>query len=147
VFLQALEKRGPDKLGKKIYMSAVTPDLYRPMYADKVMMFFDHLLNNRNAGKPLMRPYLEGYFDLYWSSSAYKASAFWPGLLILPYGVSGSSDASSGRRPRSSFTRHRGGLTVRSVCRERAACASRCFDPGIQPQLATRRQDGHLPVP
>jgi len=66
VFLQALEKRGPDNLRKKMYMSAVTPDLYRPMYADKVMTFFDHLLDERNAGKPLMRPYLEGYFDLYW---------------------------------------------------------------------------------
>jgi hypothetical protein len=43
-------------------MSAVTPDLYRPMYGDKVMEFFNKLLDARNAGKPLMRPYLEGYF-------------------------------------------------------------------------------------
>jgi cytochrome P450 len=66
VFLQALEKRGPDNRRKRIYMSAVTPDLYRPMYGDKIVQFFDQLLDGRNAGKPLMRPYLEGYFDMYW---------------------------------------------------------------------------------
>jgi hypothetical protein len=66
VFLQALEKRGPDNRRKRIYMSAATPDLYRPMYGDKVVQFFDKLLDGRNAGKPLMRPYLEGYFDMYW---------------------------------------------------------------------------------
>src|SRR5215471_4423559 len=66
VFLQGLEKRGPDNRRKRIYMSAVTPDLYRPMYGDKVIEFFNKLLDARNAGKPLMRPYLEGYFDLYW---------------------------------------------------------------------------------
>src|SRR5262249_54313997 len=36
VFLQALEKRGPHNRRKRIYMTAVTPDLYRPMYGDKV---------------------------------------------------------------------------------------------------------------
>jgi cytochrome P450 len=66
VFLQGLEKRGPDNERKRIYMSAVTPDLYAPMYHDKVMLFFDKLLDNTNARKPLMRPYLEGYFDVYW---------------------------------------------------------------------------------
>lgn len=66
VFLQGLEKRGPDNLRKRIYMSAVTPDLYRPMYGDKVTQFFDKLLAPGNAGKPLMRPYLEAYWDLYW---------------------------------------------------------------------------------
>ena len=66
VFLQGLEKRGPDNRRKRIYMSAVTPDLYEPMYAAKVVAFFDKLLDNSNAGKPLMRPYLEGYFDMYW---------------------------------------------------------------------------------
>ena len=40
VFLQALEKRGPDNRRKRIYMSAVTPDLYRPMYSEKVVLFF-----------------------------------------------------------------------------------------------------------
>ena len=66
VFLQGLEKRGPENRRKRIYMSAVTPDLYRPKYGDKVMQFFDKLLSSRNAGKPLMRPYLEAYWDLYW---------------------------------------------------------------------------------
>jgi hypothetical protein len=36
------------------------------MYGDKVVQFFDKLLDQSNAGKPLMRPYLESYFDLYW---------------------------------------------------------------------------------
>ena len=66
VFLQGLEKRGPHNERKRIYMSALTPDLYRPMYGDKVVQFFDKLLGDSNAGKPLMRPYLENYFDLYW---------------------------------------------------------------------------------
>ena len=66
VFLQGLEKRGPDNRRKRIYMTAVTPDLYRPMYGDKVVQFWDKILGDANAGKPLMRPYLENYFDLYW---------------------------------------------------------------------------------
>ena len=65
VFLQGLEKRGADNRRKRIYMSALTPDLYRPMYGGKVTQFFDKLLDASNAGKPLMRPYLESYFDLY----------------------------------------------------------------------------------
>ena len=64
VFLQGLEKRGPHNERKRIYISALTPDLYRPMYGDKVVQFFDKLLDDSNAGKPLMRPYLESYFDL-----------------------------------------------------------------------------------
>jgi hypothetical protein len=66
VFLQGLEKRGPDNRRKRIYMSAVTPDLYRTKYGEKVTQFFDKLLNEKNAGRPLMRPYLEAYWDLYW---------------------------------------------------------------------------------
>ena len=66
VFLQGLEKRGPHNRRKRIYMTALTPDLYRPMYGDKVTKFFDKLLDDSNADKPLMRPYLESYFDLYW---------------------------------------------------------------------------------
>jgi hypothetical protein len=66
VFLQALENRGDNNLRKRIYFSAVTPDLYGPMYHDKVVAFFDHLLDNQYAGKPLMRHYLDYYFDLYW---------------------------------------------------------------------------------
>ncbi|MEP9399209.1 hypothetical protein [Mesorhizobium sp. KR2-14] len=66
VFLQGLEKRGPDNRRKRIYMSAVTPDLYREKYGGKVTTFFDKLMSEENARKPLMRPYLEAYWDLYW---------------------------------------------------------------------------------
>jgi hypothetical protein len=47
-------------------MSATTPDLYRSMYRDRVRQSIDNLLSDRNAGQPLMRRYLDGYFDLYW---------------------------------------------------------------------------------
>jgi hypothetical protein len=66
VFLQGLEKRGPHNLRKRIYFSAVTPDLYRPMYGGKVTAFFDKLMDPKFAGKPFMRHYLDYYFDLYW---------------------------------------------------------------------------------
>ena len=66
VFLQGLEKRGDDNLRKRIYMSAVTPDLYRPMYSAKVVGFFDGLLDPKFAGKAFMRHYLDYYWDIYW---------------------------------------------------------------------------------
>jgi hypothetical protein len=66
VFLQGLEKRGPDNLRKRIYFSAVTPDLYKPMYSSKVVAFFDKLMDQQFANKPFMRHYLDYYFDLYW---------------------------------------------------------------------------------
>ncbi|CAN5127972.1 hypothetical protein BH11ACT6_BH11ACT6_41090 [soil metagenome] len=66
VFLQGLEKRGPDNLRKRIYMSAVTPDLYQEMYQEKIVGFFDGLFSAANAGKPLMRIYLDTFWDLYW---------------------------------------------------------------------------------
>jgi cytochrome P450 len=66
VFLQGLEKRGPDNRRKRIYMSAVTPDLYQQMYQPKIVRFFDQLFDARNAGKPLMRIYLDTFWDLYW---------------------------------------------------------------------------------
>jgi hypothetical protein len=66
VFLQGLEYRGENNLRKKIYMSALTPDLYRLMYRDKVVGFFDQLLDEKNAGKPFIRHYLDYYFDIYW---------------------------------------------------------------------------------
>jgi hypothetical protein len=56
--VEALEKRGTDNRRKRIYMSAVTPDLYRSMYSEKVTQFFARLLDAKNAGKPLMRPML-----------------------------------------------------------------------------------------
>lgn len=66
VFLQGYKKRGDHNRRKKIYSSALTPDLYRPMYGDKVVQFFDQLFDAKNAGKPLMRQYLDNYFDLFW---------------------------------------------------------------------------------
>lgn len=66
VFLQGLEERGPNNLRKRIYMSAVTPDLYPPMYREKVVAFFNRLLDQEFAGRPFMRHYLDYYFDLYW---------------------------------------------------------------------------------
>jgi hypothetical protein len=59
VFLQGLEERGDNNLRKRIYFSAVTPDLYRPMYGNKVVAFFDRLLEAQYAGKPFMRHYLD----------------------------------------------------------------------------------------
>ena len=66
VFLQGLEYRGENNLRKRIYFSAVTPDLYGPMYHDKVAGFFNQLLDEKFAGKPFMRHYLDYYFDIYW---------------------------------------------------------------------------------
>lgn len=66
VFLQGLENRGDDNLRKRIYMSAVTPDLYGPMYSAKVAAFFEGLLAPGFAGKPFMRHYLDYYWDIYW---------------------------------------------------------------------------------
>ena len=66
VFLQGLEKRGPDNRRKRIYMSAVTPDLYGQMYQGKIVRFFDDLLGPPNANKPLMQTYLKTFWDLYW---------------------------------------------------------------------------------
>ena len=66
VFLQGLENRGDNNLRKRIYFSAVTPDLYRPMYGDKVVAFFDQLMGPEFADKPFMRHYLDYYFDIYW---------------------------------------------------------------------------------
>jgi cytochrome P450 len=66
VFLQGLEKRGDNNLRKRIYFSAMTPDLYKPMYGAKVVAFFDKILDQQFANKPFMRHYLDYYFDLYW---------------------------------------------------------------------------------
>ncbi|TKI05950.1 hypothetical protein [Martelella alba] len=66
VFLQGLEKRGENNLRKRIYFTAVTPDLYQSMYSGKVTAFFDQLLDPKFAGKPFMRHYLDYYFDVYW---------------------------------------------------------------------------------
>jgi cytochrome P450 len=66
LLVQGLEKRGDNNFRKRIYFSAVTPDLYNPMYRAKVTVFFDKLLDQRFANRPFMRHYLDHYFDLYW---------------------------------------------------------------------------------
>jgi hypothetical protein len=72
VFLQKYEDRGRNPEGKlnnerkKIYYSALTPDLYRQCYRDKIKGFLDRLFDEQNADKPLMEKYYESYFDMYW---------------------------------------------------------------------------------
>lgn len=66
VFIQGYKNRGDSNRRKRLYYSALTPDLYRPMYGDKVVAFFEQLFDPGNANKPLMRQYLDTYFDLYW---------------------------------------------------------------------------------
>src|SRR5215471_14050248 len=66
VFIQGYQKRGPHNERKRIYYSAVTPDLYGPMYSHKIKRFLDSLFDEQNEGKPLMHQYCQRYFDLYW---------------------------------------------------------------------------------
>jgi len=66
VFLRGYEKRGPNNERKRIYFSAVTPDLYSPMYSDKIKHFLDYLFDDQNEGKPLMQRYYQRLFDMYW---------------------------------------------------------------------------------
>src|SRR5208337_2152449 len=49
VFILGLDNRGPDNRRKRIYISALTDDLY-PMYADKVRGFFAALFSPQNTG-------------------------------------------------------------------------------------------------
>jgi hypothetical protein len=66
VFLTGYDHRGPHNDRKRIYYSAVTPDLYASMYSAKINGFLDHLFEEHNAGRPLMHQYLQSYFDMYW---------------------------------------------------------------------------------
>lgn len=66
VFIQGYEGRGPHNARKRIYMSALTPDLYPRAYAPKVHSFLDTLFEARHANQPLMRHYYAAYWDLYW---------------------------------------------------------------------------------
>jgi hypothetical protein len=66
VFLTEYDERGPHNERKRIYFSATTPDLYAAQYSPKVTRFLDQLFDAPNAGKPLMRQYLDRYFDMYW---------------------------------------------------------------------------------
>jgi cytochrome P450 len=67
VFIQGYENRGEHNRRKKIYMSALTPDLYQPIYREKITQFFDQLFVEKNAGQPVMRHYLDNYFNLFWN--------------------------------------------------------------------------------
>ncbi len=67
VFMQGYENRGPNNERKKIYVSAVTPDLIATKYRGKLTSFFEKLFLDANAGKPLMQTYFDNYYDLYWS--------------------------------------------------------------------------------
>jgi hypothetical protein len=66
VFLTGYDHRGPNNERKRIYVSAVTPDLYAVKYSPKVNRFLEQLFDAQNAGKPLMCQYVQRYFDLYW---------------------------------------------------------------------------------
>lgn len=66
VFFQGYEHRGPHNERKKIYTSAVTPDLYAANYRTKVARLFAALFAESNADQPLMHHYFANYFDLYW---------------------------------------------------------------------------------
>jgi hypothetical protein len=70
IFVLGLDNRGPDNRRKRIYMSALTGDLYQPIYQGKVRTFFDKLFDPQNAGKPLMKRYLDSYFELFWDLHA-----------------------------------------------------------------------------
>ena len=66
VFLQVLENCGNDNLRKRIYMSAVTPDLYRPMHGPRSWHSSMNCSSPKFAGKAFMRHYLDYYWDIYW---------------------------------------------------------------------------------
>jgi hypothetical protein len=67
VFMQGYEGRGPNNERKRIYMSAITPDLIDSKYRPKIQRFYEAFLADANAGKPMMQHYFEHYYDLYWN--------------------------------------------------------------------------------
>jgi hypothetical protein len=66
VFLQGLENRGPENTRKRIYMSALTPDLSEAYYRPKMRTFVNDLFAADHEGEPLMRRYYDAYWDMYW---------------------------------------------------------------------------------
>jgi len=54
VFMQGYENRGPNNERKKIYVSAVTPDLIATKYRPKLVRFYEQLFADSNAGRPFM---------------------------------------------------------------------------------------------
>ena len=47
-------------------MTATTPDLIDTTYWRKIIRFYERLLADANAGKPMMQRYFDNYYDLYW---------------------------------------------------------------------------------
>ncbi len=66
VFIQGYGHRGADNARKRIYYTALTPDLYQPMYAGKIRRLFDALFDGRNQSRPLMHEFYRLYPDMYW---------------------------------------------------------------------------------
>jgi cytochrome P450 len=66
VFTQAYENRGPHNARKKIFMSATTPDLIDARYRGRLRRFHELLLAEEHAGRPLMRHFLDLYYELFW---------------------------------------------------------------------------------
>ena len=66
VFLRGYDQRGPHNERKRIYVSAVTPDLVETRYRGKLTQFFDKLMAADNAGKPLMSQFYASFLDMYW---------------------------------------------------------------------------------
>ena len=102
IFVRPYDKRGPNNLSKKIYMSALTPDLIETKYHSKIAGFLERFLAESHDGKPMLENYFDNYFNLYWDlyvgakpdeipdavrqfSAAFSASAgFWfPNLEIM----------------------------------------------------------------
>src|SRR4051794_36425398 len=66
VFLRGYEQRGPHNERKRIYVSAVTPDLVETRYRGKLTRFVDDLMAAGNAGKPVMNRFYASFLDMYW---------------------------------------------------------------------------------
>lgn len=66
VFFQGYENRGPDNERRRIYQSAVTPDLIESKYRPKLQKFYDNFLSSANEGTPLMKHYFDNFHDVYW---------------------------------------------------------------------------------
>ena len=64
VFFQGYQRRGPNNERKKIYVSAVTPDLIATKYRPKLVRFYEKLFADSNSGKPLMQCYFDNYYEL-----------------------------------------------------------------------------------
>lgn len=66
VFIQGYHNRGADNARKRIYYTALTPDLYEPMYAGKIRRLFASLFDSGNQSRPLMHEFYQLYPDMYW---------------------------------------------------------------------------------